>query len=550
MSCFLSCVQIFHPGFSFQSRVLRCVRNVLTYQKIQTTFAPFKGQGFQYVAPSDKGEEIITKALGKLPYSTSSPIAEQIHASVASSLENLKTSEDERDTYIDCLILHSPYPTAAATKEAWDVLSTYVPHKIKSLGVSNRELKRIGEYDFVKEVDEQDLDNFWNENRQEGFEEKKMILPSVFTNNRKEHLERDVGFDLYPYPKEDMVFQAYWQTKPIPHIAENALMFEMSQIFESIGHYQGNNKKLSMYALLLSLRLHGLVILEHNMNADGMKREMKALRDLERWTQKRRAYTRWMRFQQAAREFFEKGNWKWRDELKAETGALETEDGNREREPELDEHERGLRDWDIDEVVESALESGNPLPSRPLQDFSPSRVKYQSFDSTTKRRTSRNPEEEEERLLEHDYEQEEEEQEQEPYPETFPERARIGRAKNKRKIEQMIRDGASPTAIALEKVAQREDAKQLRKKKMLTCGWVGSYSANRLRKKGFAFAGPEKGWVAKGDAYGIGLEAGLEPKAVRSARRINREWAGREDNGKLHYHRRGKRNKDKGLWIG
>ena len=75
-----------------------------------------------------------------IPYDPNATIAEQIHTSVRSSLNNLRPLEDESSadsTVLDCLVLHSPLPTIEETIEAWHVLETYVPHKIRALGISN-----------------------------------------------------------------------------------------------------------------------------------------------------------------------------------------------------------------------------------------------------------------------------------------------------------------------------------------------------------------------------------------------------------------------------
>ncbi|KAI4740787.1 Aldo/keto reductase [Aureobasidium sp. EXF-12298] len=75
-----------------------------------------------------------------LPYDPSTSITEQVKASVASSLHNLRHSEDVEDSYIDCLVLHSPLPTIKQTMEAWDAMSSFVPTKVHSLGISNTSL--------------------------------------------------------------------------------------------------------------------------------------------------------------------------------------------------------------------------------------------------------------------------------------------------------------------------------------------------------------------------------------------------------------------------
>ncbi|KAI8931645.1 hypothetical protein NX059_011295 [Plenodomus lindquistii] len=73
-----------------------------------------------------------------MPYDASSPLETQIHTSVASSLRNLRSTEESADdAYLDCLLLHSPLPTAEETLQAWALLESYVPDRIRSLGISN-----------------------------------------------------------------------------------------------------------------------------------------------------------------------------------------------------------------------------------------------------------------------------------------------------------------------------------------------------------------------------------------------------------------------------
>ena len=75
-----------------------------------------------------------------MPYDPKLPIAAQVHASIKSSLWNLRATEtpsSDDDTYLDALVLHSPLPTMAETLEAWRACEEYVPHKIRNLGISN-----------------------------------------------------------------------------------------------------------------------------------------------------------------------------------------------------------------------------------------------------------------------------------------------------------------------------------------------------------------------------------------------------------------------------
>jgi diketogulonate reductase-like aldo/keto reductase len=55
---------------------------------------------------------------------------------VASSLANLATP-DEPAAYLDSLVMHSPYESAADTLAAWKALQAYVPTRIRALGISH-----------------------------------------------------------------------------------------------------------------------------------------------------------------------------------------------------------------------------------------------------------------------------------------------------------------------------------------------------------------------------------------------------------------------------
>ncbi|KAF7872310.1 hypothetical protein EAF04_003234 [Stromatinia cepivora] len=271
---------------------------------IQTTFAPPEGQNLHTLPETKRGEQALERALETFPYSMSASVSQQIRSSIASSLKNLKTSEDEKDTYIDCLILRSPYSTRAETKEAWEVLSTYVPHPIRSLGIADKELKRIGEDDIIGQDQEQHGVSDQNESKRN--EEK--ILPSVYTNRYKNHNGKDVGFHNFQPSKTDMVFQSFWTTIAMHQIAHGPLAFEICAILDDLGYPQGGNRKLAIHALLLALREHRITILDGRADMKKMKYDMKALRALEKWSIKK-GKERWERVETAAERLFKDLGW-------------------------------------------------------------------------------------------------------------------------------------------------------------------------------------------------------------------------------------------------
>jgi diketogulonate reductase-like aldo/keto reductase len=68
----------------------------------------------------------------RVPYDPRAPLAEQIQQSFAVSLRNLGTD------YLDCLVLHSPLPSAKQTLEAWSAMESLVDSGgVRQLGISN-----------------------------------------------------------------------------------------------------------------------------------------------------------------------------------------------------------------------------------------------------------------------------------------------------------------------------------------------------------------------------------------------------------------------------
>ena len=79
-----------------------------------------------------------------IPYNPAASLEDQVAASVARSLQNLRTE------YIDSLLLHSPMRTRADTLRVWRALEDYVDKGvIKQLGISN-----IYDADLLEFVDD------------------------------------------------------------------------------------------------------------------------------------------------------------------------------------------------------------------------------------------------------------------------------------------------------------------------------------------------------------------------------------------------------------
>jgi diketogulonate reductase-like aldo/keto reductase len=68
----------------------------------------------------------------RIPYDPKAPLAEQVRQSCAVSLRNLRTD------YLDCLVLHSPLPSARLTFEVWQTMESLVDaREVRQLGISN-----------------------------------------------------------------------------------------------------------------------------------------------------------------------------------------------------------------------------------------------------------------------------------------------------------------------------------------------------------------------------------------------------------------------------
>ncbi|KXJ96930.1 NADP-dependent oxidoreductase domain-containing protein [Microdochium bolleyi] len=77
------------------------------------------------------------------PYDPADPLEKQVRDSVEGSFANLfgggggAGGVGTEAAYIDSLVLHSPMDTYTDTFAVWRVLETYVPHRIRHLGIAN-----------------------------------------------------------------------------------------------------------------------------------------------------------------------------------------------------------------------------------------------------------------------------------------------------------------------------------------------------------------------------------------------------------------------------
>jgi diketogulonate reductase-like aldo/keto reductase len=144
---------------------------------LQTKFTPLSGQDPR-----------------QIPYDPRASLPEQVAQSFAASLRNLQTE------YLDCLILHSPLPTAEGTLAAWHALESLVDAGgVRQLGVSNCHTLA-------------DIEHLWRYSR---------IKPAVVQN--RFHAETGYDREIRAFcSQQKIVHQSFWTLTANPHILAHA----------------------------------------------------------------------------------------------------------------------------------------------------------------------------------------------------------------------------------------------------------------------------------------------------------------------------------------
>jgi diketogulonate reductase-like aldo/keto reductase len=130
----------------------------------------------------------------QIPYDPAASLPEQVAQSFASSLRNLQTD------YLDCLILHSPLPTAQRTLAAWHALESLVDAGgVRQLGISNC-------YTVAE------MEHLWRHSR---------IKPAVVQNR----FYAETGYDREIRAfcgQRQIVYQSFWTLTANPQVLAHA----------------------------------------------------------------------------------------------------------------------------------------------------------------------------------------------------------------------------------------------------------------------------------------------------------------------------------------
>lgn len=174
-----------------------------------------------------------------------------MHASISSSLQNLSHTSNPSDSYLDCVVLHSPLPTLEQTTEAWRALESHVPHHVRTLGLSNTYslplLRAI--FDAAK------------------------VKPSVLQNR----FYADTGYDaeIRAFCKENRIrYQSFWTLTANPHLLA-------SEPVGTLAAAVGVGKPVALYGLVIGLG--EVSVLNGTKNAERMKEDLEGVEKIARW---------------------------------------------------------------------------------------------------------------------------------------------------------------------------------------------------------------------------------------------------------------------------
>ncbi|KAK2735033.1 hypothetical protein FQN57_001375 [Myotisia sp. PD_48] len=176
-----------------------------------------------------------------MPYDPNSSISEQVHTSIKSSLANFQTPEG--DAYLDALVMHSPLQTMEETLEAWLTFETYVPDKIRHLGISNCTLP------VLKAL----------------FQEAR-IKPAVVQNCFYPATHYDTGLRQF-CRDNSIVYQSFWTLTANPELVWSKEVGELAQ-------QAGVSQQAALYCMVLALG--NTVILNGTKNSGRMSEDLAA----------------------------------------------------------------------------------------------------------------------------------------------------------------------------------------------------------------------------------------------------------------------------------
>jgi diketogulonate reductase-like aldo/keto reductase len=185
-----------------------------------------------------------------MPYDPSSSIISQIHASLTSSLSNLSTGPN---TYLDCVLLHSPLPKLQGTALAWATLQTYVSQgKVRHLGIANVSFPVLAF--LVNDMD---------------------IKPAVVQNRFYADTRYEVPLRRF-CREQGIVFQSFWTLTGNPALLK-------SEAVKELAGKTGVSVQVALYALVVGLEK--VTVLDGTTNEGRMVEDLEGLERVGRWAE-------------------------------------------------------------------------------------------------------------------------------------------------------------------------------------------------------------------------------------------------------------------------
>ncbi|KAK0639306.1 NADP-dependent oxidoreductase domain-containing protein [Cercophora newfieldiana] len=185
------------------------------------------------------------------PYasSPSTPtITSQVLASVSASLDNLSPA-----TYLDALVLHSPFPDLPSTLEAWSALCTLVPSRIRTLGISNVTLPTLRALE-------------------------KAPVPPLIIQNRIRRVERAFDIDTRRWVASRAQlgtrYQGFWT------LTGNRGEWQTAEFVGRVASGTGVERPTAWYALLLAA---DVVVLNGTTSQEHMRGDLEGLEKVKAW---------------------------------------------------------------------------------------------------------------------------------------------------------------------------------------------------------------------------------------------------------------------------
>ena len=201
-----------------------------------------------------------------MPYNPQNSISDQVAASIASSLKNLRHTDDANEAYIDCLILHSPFPSMSQTQEAWQAMERCVPTQARTLGISN-----IYKLDALRAL-----------------YRSATIAPSVVQNRFYPETHYDSSIRQFCREK-GIVYQSFWTLTANPKLLR-------SEPVGKVAVEAGVSREVALYGLVLGLA-EEMSVLDGTTNAGRMEEDLKGVETVTAWATK--APKRWSELLQA-----------------------------------------------------------------------------------------------------------------------------------------------------------------------------------------------------------------------------------------------------------